>query len=104
PKLRRGGSGATCPFRSTCRGTQDPATQDCDSIALAAHRAHIRRSKERSLEHVPNNDEETVPMIERTPVRAEGGGLAELLLSHLDSAYNLARCLVRTGADAAAVV
>ena len=43
-------------------------------------------------------------MSERIPVRAEGGGLAELLLSHLDSAYNLARWLVRNGEDAEDVV
>jgi RNA polymerase sigma-70 factor (ECF subfamily) len=39
-------------------------------------------------------------MIERIPAAAEAGGLAEILLSHLDSAYNLARWLVRNGADA----
>jgi RNA polymerase sigma-70 factor (ECF subfamily) len=38
------------------------------------------------------------------PVRAEVGGLAELLLSHLDSAYNLARWLMRNDADAEDVV
>jgi RNA polymerase sigma-70 factor, ECF subfamily len=43
-------------------------------------------------------------MSERIPVGAEGGGLAELLLSHLDSAYNLARWLVRNGEDAEDVV
>ena len=43
-------------------------------------------------------------MSERIPVRAEGGGLTELLLSHLDSAYNLARWLVRNGEDADDVV
>jgi RNA polymerase sigma-70 factor (ECF subfamily) len=43
-------------------------------------------------------------MSERIPVGAEGDGLAELLLSHLDSAYNLARWLVRNGEDAEDVV
>jgi RNA polymerase sigma-70 factor, ECF subfamily len=43
-------------------------------------------------------------MTERIPVRAEVGGLAELLLSHLDPAYNLARWLVRNGEDAEDVV
>src|SRR6266581_6912546 len=37
-------------------------------------------------------------------VRAEDGGMAELLLPHLDSAYNLARWLVRNGEDAEDVV
>jgi len=48
--------------------------------------------------------EENVPMSERIPVRAEVGGLAELLLSHLDSAYNLAGWLVRNHEDAEDVV
>src|SRR5437868_3225540 len=39
----------------------------------------------------PDHSEENVPMSERLPVRADAGGLAELLLPHLDSAYNLAR-------------
>ncbi len=43
-------------------------------------------------------------MSERMPARAEAGGLAEILLSHLDSAYNLAHWLVRNGADAEDVV
>ena len=43
-------------------------------------------------------------MSERIPVRDEVGGLAELLLPHLDSAYNLARWLVRNGDDAEDVV
>jgi RNA polymerase sigma-70 factor (ECF subfamily) len=43
-------------------------------------------------------------MSERIPPRAEVGELAEVLLSHLDSAYNLARWLVRNGADAEDVV
>jgi len=43
-------------------------------------------------------------MSERIPVRAEVGGLAEILHSHLDSAYNLARWLVRNGDDAEDVV
>jgi RNA polymerase sigma-70 factor (ECF subfamily) len=58
----------------------------------------------RSLEHVPNNSEENVPMTERIPVRAEVGGLAELLLPHLNAAYNLARWLVRNAEDAEDVV
>ncbi len=41
---------------------------------------------------------------ERMPVRAEVGSLAELLLPHLDSAYNLARWLVRDDEDAEDVV
>jgi RNA polymerase sigma-70 factor (ECF subfamily) len=41
---------------------------------------------------------------ERIPVRAEVGGLAEILVSHLDSAYNLAHWLVRNGDDADDVV
>jgi RNA polymerase sigma-70 factor, ECF subfamily len=60
--------------------------------------------KERSLEHVPSNSEENVPMSKRSPVRPEVGGLTELLLSHIDSAYNLARWLVRNGEDAEDVV
>jgi RNA polymerase sigma-70 factor (ECF subfamily) len=48
--------------------------------------------------------EENMAMSDRMPVRAEGGGLAELLLSHIDSAYNLARWLVRNGEDAEDVV
>jgi RNA polymerase sigma-70 factor (ECF subfamily) len=48
--------------------------------------------------------EENVAMSDRIPVRAEVDGLAELLLSHLDSAYNLARWLVRNGEDAEDVV
>jgi len=48
--------------------------------------------------------EENVPMNERIPVRAEGGGLTDLLLSHLDAAYNLARWLVRNDTDAEDVV
>jgi RNA polymerase sigma-70 factor (ECF subfamily) len=43
-------------------------------------------------------------MSERIPARAEVGGLAEILLSHLDCAYNLALWLVRNGADAEDVV
>lgn len=43
-------------------------------------------------------------MSDKTPVHPQGGGLAELLLSHLDSAYNLARWLVRNGEDAEDVV
>jgi RNA polymerase sigma-70 factor (ECF subfamily) len=43
-------------------------------------------------------------MSERTPACPEVGGLAEILLSHLDAAYNLARWLVRNGADADDVV
>ena len=43
-------------------------------------------------------------MSERIPVPAEVGGLAEILLSHLDSAYNLARWLVRNDDDAEDVV
>jgi RNA polymerase sigma-70 factor (ECF subfamily) len=43
-------------------------------------------------------------MSERLAVRAEVGGLTELLLSHLDAAYNLARWLVRNGDDAEDVV
>ena len=43
-------------------------------------------------------------MSERIPARAEVGGLAEILLSHLDSAYNLARWLVRNADDAEDVV
>jgi RNA polymerase sigma-70 factor, ECF subfamily len=43
-------------------------------------------------------------MNDKTPVRAQDGGIAELLLSHLDSAYNLARWLVRNSADAEDVV
>lgn len=38
-------------------------------------------------------------MSERMPARTEVGGLAEILLSHLDSAYNLARWLVHKGGD-----
>jgi RNA polymerase sigma-70 factor (ECF subfamily) len=53
---------------------------------------------------VPNNPEENAPMSGRIPVSAEVGGLAELLLSHLDSAYNLARWLVRSAEDAEDVV
>ena len=49
---------------------------------------------------MPNNSDENVPMSERLPVRAEAGGLAQLLLPHLDSAYNLARWLVRNAHDA----
>lgn len=41
---------------------------------------------------------------ERTTARIEVGGLAEILLSHLDSAYNLAQWLVRNSADADDVV
>ena len=43
-------------------------------------------------------------MSERMPARAEVGGLTEILLSHLDSAYNLAHWLVRNGDDADDVV
>jgi RNA polymerase sigma-70 factor (ECF subfamily) len=43
-------------------------------------------------------------MSERIAARAEVGGLAEILLSHLDAAYNLAHWLVRNGADAEDVV
>jgi RNA polymerase sigma-70 factor, ECF subfamily len=43
-------------------------------------------------------------MSDKTPVHPQGGGLDELLLSHLDSAYNLARWLVRNGEDAQDVV
>jgi RNA polymerase sigma-70 factor (ECF subfamily) len=43
-------------------------------------------------------------MSERIPVRAEGDGLTEHLLSHFDAAYNLARWLVRNGEDADDVV
>src|SRR5689334_16015494 len=43
-------------------------------------------------------------MSERIRARAEVGGLAEILVSHLDAAYNLARWLVRNGADAEDVV
>jgi RNA polymerase sigma-70 factor (ECF subfamily) len=43
-------------------------------------------------------------MSDRTVAGAEVGGLAETLLSHLDSAYNLAHWLVRNAADAEDVV
>ena len=43
-------------------------------------------------------------MSDRTPAHPEVGGLPELLLAHLDSAYNLARWLVRNGEDAEDVV
>ncbi len=43
-------------------------------------------------------------MSERIAVPAEAGGFAELLLPHLDAAYNLARWLVRNGEDAEDVV
>ena len=43
-------------------------------------------------------------MSERTPVCRDGGRLDQVLLSHLDSAYNLARWLVRNGNDADDVV
>ena len=43
-------------------------------------------------------------MTDRIPGRPEVGGLAELLLPHLDAAYNLARWLVRNGDDAEDVV
>ena len=56
---------------------------------------------ERSLEHFWG---ESVLMSKQLPVRAEVDGLAELLLSHLDSAYNLARWLVRNSDDAEDVV
>src|SRR5215475_9352924 len=45
----------------------------------------------------------SVPISERPPAPTDGG-LAELLLPHLDSAYNLARWLVRSGDDAQDVV
>src|SRR5205814_2892593 len=44
-----------------------------------------------------------VPISERLPVCRDGDRLDEALLSHLDSAYNLARWLVRNG-DAEDVV
>ena len=43
-------------------------------------------------------------MSDRVSIRSEVGGLAELLLPHLDSAYNLARWLVRNDEDAEDVV
>jgi RNA polymerase sigma-70 factor, ECF subfamily len=43
-------------------------------------------------------------MGEQLPVPPVGGGLAEILLSHLDSAFNLARWLVRNKEDAEDVV
>jgi RNA polymerase sigma-70 factor (ECF subfamily) len=43
-------------------------------------------------------------MSDRIPVHYDVGGLAELLLPHLDSAYNLARWLVRNAEDAEDVV
>jgi RNA polymerase sigma-70 factor (ECF subfamily) len=43
-------------------------------------------------------------MSDRTPFRDQGSGLADLLLTHLDSAYNLARWLVGNGQDAEDVV
>lgn len=43
-------------------------------------------------------------MSERIPALIEVGGFAEILLSHLDSAYNLAHWLVRNSADADDVV
>lgn len=43
-------------------------------------------------------------MSERLPARTEVGGLTETLLSHFDSAYNLARWLVRNDDDAEDVV
>lgn len=60
--------------------------------------------EERSLEHMPSKSQENAPMSDRLPVRAEVGDIAELLLPHLDSAYNLARWLVRNGEDAEDVV
>jgi len=53
---------------------------------------------------MPSNSQENVPMSDRLPARAEVGDFAELLLPHLDSAYNLARWLVRNGQDAEDVV
>jgi RNA polymerase sigma-70 factor, ECF subfamily len=43
-------------------------------------------------------------MSDKTSAHPQDGGIAELLLSHLDSAYNLARWLVRNSADAEDVV
>ena len=43
-------------------------------------------------------------MSDQIPAPVEVGELSELLLSHLDSAYNLARWLVRNGDDAEDVV
>jgi RNA polymerase sigma-70 factor, ECF subfamily len=71
--------------------------------ARRARRAHSTL-EEPNLEHVRNHSEENVPMSERIPVHGEVTGLAELLLSHLDSAYNLARWLVRNAEDAEDVV
>jgi RNA polymerase sigma-70 factor, ECF subfamily len=56
-----------------------------------------------SLEHAPSNVEH-VAMTDRLSVPVEVGGLAELVLPHLDSAYNLARWLVRNSEDAEDVV
>jgi RNA polymerase sigma-70 factor (ECF subfamily) len=47
---------------------------------------------------------EGVTMSDRVAASAEVDGLAELVLSHLDSAYNLARWLVRSSVDAEDVV
>jgi len=43
-------------------------------------------------------------MSARPPTRSEGGGLDEVLITHLDAAYNLARWLVRNVEDAEDVV
>jgi RNA polymerase sigma-70 factor (ECF subfamily) len=53
---------------------------------------------------MPSEFDENLPMTERIPLRAEVGSLAELLLPHLDSAYNLARWIVRDDEDAQDVV
>src|SRR5689334_18097991 len=50
------------------------------------------------------NSEEYTSMTDRIAGRPEVDGLAELLLPHLDAAYNLARWLVRNGEDAEDVV
>jgi len=57
---------------------------------------------------VSSVQEENVLMSERIPLDGKGGrevlGLAELIVSHLDSAYNLARWLVGNSDDAEDVV
>src|SRR5262245_62146549 len=75
-------------------------------MALPLRPALAQRTFDRqgTVSNMREQCEEHVAMSDRSSVQAEVGGLAELLLPHLDSAYNLARWLVRSGEDAEDVV
>src|SRR5262249_17333868 len=80
----------------------NPATRECVSIGFPDDRAQIRGSK-KGVTNMCRTTSMRDPSAPPT-LRPERGELADLLLPHLDSAYNLARWLLRSAEDAEDVV